>query len=94
MIRVTDFVNEWGLTLLGVSLILGVFVRLSSLLGILIMVLYYLPQGFPRPNAHAYIVDEHIIYIGVLFVLFVWRAGRIRGLDALLARSPRLGKLG
>ena len=45
-----DFVNEWGLTLFGVSLILGVFVRLSSVLGAVLM-LYYLPiLDFPYPN--------------------------------------------
>ena len=36
-----NFVNEWGLVLLGVSLILGVFVRISSFFGALLMLLYY-----------------------------------------------------
>jgi len=89
-----DFANEWGLTLLGVSLVLGALVRLSSVLGMLLMVLYYLPLGFPMPNTHAYIVDEHIIYIAALFALFAWRAGRSWGLDRLLARNPKLNQLG
>ena len=38
-----NFINEWGLTLLGVSLILGIFVRLSSVLGAVLMLLYYFP---------------------------------------------------
>src|SRR3989344_4156816 len=38
-----NFINAWGLTLLGVSLILGLFIRLSSKLGALLMLLYYIP---------------------------------------------------
>src|SRR3990167_4727620 len=58
-----NLVNEWGLTLLGVSLIFGVFVRLSSVLGAVLMLLYYFEiLDFPYPNAHSFIVDEHIIY--------------------------------
>ena len=89
-------VNEWGLTLLGVSLILGIGVRLSSVLGIGLMALYYLPLGFPHPSATAYIVDEHVIYASVLLLFAVLRAGRAHGLDAWCAdlticrRFPRL----
>ena len=43
MLPITNFMNEWGLTLLGASLILGIFVRWSAPLGVLLMVLYYLP---------------------------------------------------
>ena len=77
-----NFVNEWGLTLLGLSLILGWGVRWSSWLGALLMLLYYFPVlDFPYPNPHSLIVDEHIIYIAALLLLGVWRAGRVWGLD-------------
>src|SRR3989338_2944417 len=63
VIPVVNFINEWGLALLGVSLIFGVFVRLSGILGAALMLMYYFPiLQFPYPNAHSYIVDEHIIY--------------------------------
>lgn len=75
-----NLLNEWGLTLIGISLILGVFVRISALLGALLMVLYYLPLGFPMPNPHAYIVDEHVIYFLVFFVLYAFNAGKVWGL--------------
>src|SRR3989344_687497 len=78
MLPLTNLMNEWGLTLLGFALILGVFVRLSSVLGAVLMLLYYFPiLQFPYPNAHAFLVDEHIIYIGSLLVLCSVRAGRI-----------------
>lgn len=82
-------INEWGLTLLGVSLILGVFVRLSSLCGATLMLLYYFPiLDFPYPNSHSYIVDEHIIYIAVLLYLAAIKAGRVGGLEEQCARLP------
>jgi len=84
-----NLVNEWGLTLLGVSLILGVFVRFASILGAVMMMLYYLPLlQFPYPNAHAYIVDEHIIYALVLLFFAAIRAGRIWGLENWCSNLP------
>lgn len=97
---VIDFTNKWGLTLLGISLILGLGVRLSSVLGALLMALYYLPiLDFPYPNAHAFIVDEHIVYITVLLFLSAKGAGRFWGLDEwcanlpICAKFPKLRKL-
>lgn len=76
-----NFVNEWGLTLLGISLILGVFVRISAPLGAVLMLLYYFPvlNGW-YPNAHSFIVDDHIIYAVVLLVLAAYNAGSVWGL--------------
>ncbi|MDZ4231197.1 MAG: DoxX family membrane protein, partial [Patescibacteria group bacterium] len=62
-IDLINFVNQWGLTLLGISLILGIGVRLSSSLGAVLMVFYYLPiLDFPYVGEHSFIVDEHVIY--------------------------------
>lgn len=94
-----DFLNEWGLTLIGVSLILGVMVRLSSLFGAALMLLYYFALPFPRPDAHSLVVDSHIIYAAALLVLAYSRAGRIWGLERwcenlpICARYPRLRAL-
>ena len=88
-----NFVNEWGLTLIGISLIFGVFVRLSSICGVALMLLYYLPiLQFPHPNPHSYIVDEHIIYIFGLLVLASFRAGRMWGLENWYANLPICSK--
>src|SRR3989344_6316207 len=53
ILPIINFINEWGLTLLGLSLIFGLFVRLSAWLGTLLMTLYYFPiLDFPYPNPH------------------------------------------
>ena len=84
-----NFVNEWGLTLLGISLILGIAVRLSSILGVGLMALYYLPiLTFPIVGAHGYIVDEHVIYTLVLVFFAVIRAGQYYGLEVWCAKLP------
>lgn len=87
-----NFVNEWGQILLGISLILGIGVRLSSILGAVLMMLYYLPLGFPYPNAHAFIVDEHIVYTLVLLFFAAVRAGRVWGLENWCSNLPICSK--
>jgi thiosulfate dehydrogenase [quinone] large subunit len=78
----TNFLNEWGLTLIGIVLILGIFIRLASVFGAGMMILYYFPiLTFPKVGANAYIIDEHIVYILVFLFLGSVRAGRIWGLD-------------
>ena len=83
-----NFINEWGLTLLGVSLILGIGVRFSSVLGAALMLLYRLALPFLMPNAHSYIVDEHVVYIFALLCLAAFRAGRVWGLEEWCANLP------
>lgn len=86
ILPIINAANKWGLVLLGVSLMLGLFVRFSSLLGIVLMILYYLPiLAFPHVGTHSYIVDEHIIYSAALLFLASARAGRIFGVDSKLS---------
>lgn len=86
ILPIINFVNAWGLTLLGVSLILGVLIKYSAPLGIVLMALYYLALGFPMPNPNAYIVDDHIIYIAGLLVLMSFDAGRVWGLGKFIGK--------
>lgn len=84
LINWVNLLNEWGLTLLGIALILGIFTRLSAVLGSLLMFMYYLVAlDFPRAGAHSFIIDEHIIYILALILLANVQAGKIWGLEKL-----------
>ena len=99
ILPITNLINEWGLTLLGVSLILGIGVRLSSTFGVLLMLLYYFPAlEFPYAGANSYIIDDHIIYALILVYFAEARAGRVWGLDKwfvnlpIFRKTPRLKK--
>ena len=89
VLPVINFINEWGLTLLGVSLILGIGVRLSSILGAALMLLYYFPVlEFPIIPPHSYLVDDHIIYALVLVYFAAVKAGRVGGLENWCSNLP------
>jgi len=89
MLPVTNFLNEWGLTLIGAAMILGVFVRISSVLGAVMMVLYYFPiLTFPKIGANAFLVDQHIIYALAFLLLGALGAGKVWGLEAWLKNRP------
>jgi len=78
----TNFLNEWSLTLLGVSLMAGVLVKYSGYLGALLMLLYYFPVlDFPKIGSNSYLVDDHIVYALVLVLFSVYRTGNYWGVD-------------
>ncbi|MEK7620015.1 MAG: DoxX family membrane protein [Patescibacteria group bacterium] len=79
-----DFLNMWGLTLIGVALVLGLLVRTASFFGIVLMALYYFAD-FAGNTAHG-LIDEHIVYIVVLLLFLVGGFGHVWGLDALVER--------
>ncbi len=99
ILSVIDIMNEWGQLLLGISLILGIAVRLSTTLGAVLMALYYSALSFPYPNPQSFIVDTHIIYALVMIYLGAVRAGRVYGLETwcsnlpICSRFPKLRKI-
>ena len=88
MMQVVDFMNTWGLTLLGLSLILGIGMKISTRLGALLMVLYYIPiLKFPMVGSHSFLVDEHVIY--ALTLLWIGISPDVRRLS-LASSTKRL----
>lgn len=77
-----NLLNEWGLFLVGLFIMIGLFVRYASVAGIVIMALYYFPTlHFPFVGDYSFIIDEHIIYIICFCILFTANAGMYKGLD-------------
>ncbi|HHJ10358.1 MAG TPA: DoxX family membrane protein [Bacteroidetes bacterium] len=88
VLHTVDFLNEWGLILIGLGLILGLFTRFSIFAGILLLALYYLSHppfpgiSFSVPSEGSYlIVNKTLIEMTALLVLYVFPT-RI-GLDAV-----------
>lgn len=86
----TNLLNEWGLTLIGAALILGIGVRIAAVAGAGMLILYYFPiLQFPYVKTTSYfLVDEHIVNALVLVYLAVVRAGRVFGLERWCAGLP------
>jgi thiosulfate dehydrogenase [quinone] large subunit len=88
ILPITTFLSQWGLTVIGAALILGIFMRPAGVMGALMMLLFYFPVlDFPYPNDHSYIVDEHIIYALVLLLLNALSAGSSWSLGKWASRS-------
>lgn len=85
-----NMLNEWGLTLVGVALILGIGVRIASISGIALLLLYYFPVlQFPYVKTTSYyLVDEHIIISLLLLYFAAVRAGRTWGLERWCSNLP------
>jgi len=77
LVKVVDILNVYGLIVIGLALFLGIFIRLASAGGILLLLLYYFaypPFGtslFGSPEGHFYIVNRNLIeaFILLWFVL-------------------------
>lgn len=88
VIPVLTFLVEYGHLAIGLSLISGLLVRVSSPFAIMLMLLYWTAHmDFPYiENTNNYLVDYHIVYTGVLYYLIVKRAGHVWGLDGWFSR--------
>jgi thiosulfate dehydrogenase [quinone] large subunit len=95
-LAVVDFLNIYGLILIGLGLILGLFTRISTIAGILLLALYYLSHppcvGFKYalPTEGSYlIVNKVLIEMVALAVIFVFPTGRKIGIDRLICRKNK-----
>ena len=95
-----DLFTMWGLTLVGLFLILGLFTRLSSLAGIGFILLFYLCNPpfvgyfYAIPSEGSYlVVNKNLVELCALVVVLVTGSGRFAGLDRivhlLFARETR-----
>ncbi|MFB6254179.1 MAG: DoxX family protein [Halobacteriaceae archaeon] len=73
-----DVLNMWGLTLVGIALIIGFAVRWSAFWGAVMMWFYWASS---LPLAHSIFVDDHWVYVALLFALGAFGAGRYYGID-------------
>jgi thiosulfate dehydrogenase [quinone] large subunit len=88
LIGLVNVANEWGLMLIGLALIFGFWLRIASLLGAIMMLLYYFAANSLPLVPNGFLVDQHIIYAAALLVLRYLNAGLYFGLDGWkVARS-------
>ncbi|MGA8692796.1 MAG: hypothetical protein WB689_02950, partial [Xanthobacteraceae bacterium] len=98
---ITTFLVEYGHLLIGLSLLMGLMVRVSASFGVLLMAIYWFAHmDWPFiENTSNFIVDYHFVYAGVLVYLIVKKAGHVWGLDGwaenlqIVRQYPRLKPL-
>ena len=77
-IGLVDWLFMLGLLFVGLTLISGIFMKLGSFTGILMLFLMYTAVGlFPVNNPF---IDEHIVFIFVIIVLMLTNSGQYLGL--------------
>ncbi len=75
-VAVVDWLFMVGLLCIGVALMLGVAMKLATYSGSLLLFLMWLAALLPEHNP---IMDDHIVYIFVLFLLLKLDAGKTFG---------------
>jgi len=91
VLRVVDLLNIWGLTLIGLALILGVVTRLASFCGICLLGIYYIANppfigidfGIPT-EGHYLFVNKNLIEMMALVIFIVFPARSLLGLDRII----------
>jgi len=96
VVAVVDCLNMWGLTLVGLGLLLGLFTQLSLAMGIVLLALYYLSHPalasvtYIMPQEGNYlVVNKTLIEIFALSVLYVFPSGKVAGLDRIMYKWIR-----
>jgi thiosulfate dehydrogenase (quinone) large subunit len=87
-----DYLNQWGLVLIGLALLVGTFERTAAAAGIVLLALYYMAAPpFPGmeytiPAEGAYlIVNKILIELAALLVILGFPTAHRIGLDRLFA---------
>ena len=97
VIGVVDLINQWGLVLVGLGLVLGIFTRLSTLAGMTLLAFYYfahppfpgLEYSLPSEGDY-FLVSKVAIEFVAMGILIVFPTGRIIGLDRIVFRNKHL----
>jgi thiosulfate dehydrogenase (quinone) large subunit len=91
-LTLVDHLNQWGLVLIGLALLVGTFERTAAVAGVVLLALYYLAAPpFPGmeytiPAEGSYlIVNKLLIELAALLVVLGFPTAHRIGLDRLLA---------
>lgn len=93
-----NFLVKWGLLVVGLMLMFGLFTRTACVIGALYLLMFYLAMpalpgwpASPRAEGHYLFINKNIIEMLALLALATFRTGRWAGLDGIfgLFRRPK-----
>jgi thiosulfate dehydrogenase [quinone] large subunit len=99
VLQIVDFLNTWGLIAIGLGLIFGLFTRIASLSGALLLLFYYLnnPPLIGLENSvpaegNYLVVSKTLIESVGLVILTVFPTSSIFGLDMFIKKYIKFKK--
>jgi uncharacterized membrane protein YphA (DoxX/SURF4 family) len=92
LLKIVDLLNIWGLILIGLGLFLGVFTRLSTISGIILLSLYYLANppfvgmdfGVPV-EGHYLVVNKTLVELAALCIFLMIPPKSLPGFERLVS---------
>ncbi|MGB4205225.1 MAG: DoxX family membrane protein [Bacteroidales bacterium] len=93
-LTIADSLNAWGLTLIGIALVVGIFTRYAAYAGIVLLGLYYLSHPafpgitylFPVDGSY-FIINKTLIELAALWVIISFPTSDIIGLERLFKKN-------
>ena len=86
-----NLLNKWGLTAIGLGLILGCFTRTAAASGLVVILMFYLCNPpfvgyyYSIPAEGSYlVVNKNLVEAAALVVILVTGSGRAAGLDRII----------
>ena len=85
---ILTFLVSYGHLLIGLSLLVGLMVRVSAAFGVALLLMYWTAHmEWPFiENHNNFIIDYHIVYAVVCVYLIAKRAGHVWGLDGVVEK--------
>ena len=94
VLAVVDFINSWGLVVIGLGLMLGCLTRAATIAAIVLLALYYIAAPpfagytYAMPAEGSYlVVNKVLIELAAVVVLLAFPTGMLFGLDRLIFRK-------
>lgn len=93
MVSAVDIIMSWGLTLIGIALILGLFTRLVSVAAAFFLIMFYLSNPpwigvqFMAGEGSYMIVNKNLVELAAVMVLLVFPTGVIWGFDRIFVKE-------
>jgi thiosulfate dehydrogenase [quinone] large subunit len=89
-LQIVDFMNIWGLIIIGLCLFIGLFTRAASIGGAFLLLLYYVANppfvssSIPQ-TSHFYLLNYNLIEAVVLIVLASFRKEAFWGIQRIIS---------
>lgn len=93
LLNIMDFLNVWGLILIGTGLIVGLFTRVAVIAGMVLLGFYYLSHpaiigaNYAIPSEGSYLwINKTLIELLALWVILLFPTWKEIGLERFLSK--------